>query len=161
MPRRRAWVRYIENKYGVTLQCRECAVDLENLVATQTEIERIKYQLVQFEAFRQGEPILVYKGRYGGYFIVDGHTRARVHWDLGDRTIPATLCTSGDVEVAAEMNRIALEVGDGREKHVWEIPITDRVGEGTPAWEIRKSELLHEWAQELDALLNDPLDDEG
>jgi hypothetical protein len=145
MPRKRAWVEYVENRYGVALDRHEGVVDLEACTATQSEIEWIKYCMVRHEGFRAGEAILVYKGRYGGYFIVDGHTRARVLWDLGERTVPATVYTSSGMEVVSELSRIALETGGGRERRIWEVPITDRVGEGTPAWETRRQELLAEW----------------
>ncbi len=150
--RRRAWVRYIEDKYGITLSHRRAVVPVEDLIATQSEIEQIKYDLVRHEAFRAGEPILVYKGRYGGYYVVNGHTRARVHWDTGDREMEVDLFTSPDPEVCAELHRIAIDTGDGRERRISEIPVTDRVGKGTPAWDRRREELLAEWKAELDLL---------
>jgi len=148
MPRERAWVRYIEAKYGVTLTPHRRALDIEDLTATQSEIEQIKYDLVRHEAFRAGEPILAYKGRFGGYYLVDGHTRARVHWDMGERSIEALLYTSADAEVCAELGRIAVEAGGGRARRVAEVPVVDRVGKGTAAWDRRRQELLEEWMGE-------------
>jgi hypothetical protein len=148
MPRKRAWVQYIERRYSTALAHHECPVELETLTATQSEIELIKYQMVRDEAFRAGEPILVYKGRYGGYFIVDGHTRARVEWDKGARTMLAVVYTSSDPSVPEELSRIALDVGGGRERRIWEVPVVDRVGQGTPAWEKHRQELLAEWEAE-------------
>ena len=151
MPRKRAWVDYIERRYATELACRDGQVDLEALTATQSEVELIKYHMVRHEAFRAGEPILVYKGRFGGYFIVDGHTRARVEWDKGAKTIFASVYTSSDVAVPEELNRIALDTGGGRERRIWEVPVVDRIGQGTPAWDARKRELLAEWQAEMQA----------
>ncbi|MBM4017668.1 MAG: hypothetical protein FJ288_04960 [Planctomycetes bacterium] len=151
MARKRAWVDYVEKRYATTLEHRECDVDLEQLTATQSEIERIKYHMVRHEDFRADEPILVYKGRCGGYFIVDGHTRARVEWDRGARTIRAALYTSSDADVPEELIRIALDTGGGRERRIWEVPVVDRVGQGTPGWDKRRRELLAEWQAERDA----------
>ena len=151
MPRKRAWVEYIEHRYGTALSRHDGQVELEALTATQSEVELIKYHMVLHEAFRAGEPILVYKGRFGGYFIVDGHTRARVEWDKGSKTIFASVYTSSDPFVPEELNRIALETGGGRQRRIWEVPVVDRVGQGTPAWETRKRELLAEWQAELRA----------
>jgi hypothetical protein len=148
--RRREWVRYIEDKYALTLAHRRCDLALDELFATQSEIETIKYDLVRYEAFRAGEPILTYKGRFGGCYIVDGHTRARVRWDIGDKTTPAILLTSSNLDICAELNRIAVEVGGGREQHIWDVPVTDRVGKGTEAWQARRAELLAEWHAELE-----------
>jgi hypothetical protein len=148
--RRRAWVRYIEEKFGVTLATRECELPVEELTATQSEIELIKYELVRHEAFRAGEPILAFKGRYGGFYVVDGHTRARVAWDTGAATILAMLATSGDADVCSELSRVAAEAGDGRERRIDQVPVVDRVGKGTPAWQVRRAELLAEWKAELE-----------
>jgi len=156
MPRQRAWVKYTENKYHTALREHHCDVNLENLTATQTEIEQIKYEMVRHEAFRAGEPILVFKGRYGGYYVVDGHTRARVLWDTGKKTVPAILYTSPDAEVCAEQERIAIAVGGDREKRVWEIPIVDRVGKGSDAWKQRRQELLEGWKAESEAAQEGP-----
>jgi hypothetical protein len=151
MPRKRAWVQYIEKRYNTALAHHECPVELKTLTATQSEIEFIKYYMVRDEAFREDEPILVYKGRFGGYFIIDGHTRARVDWDRGDRTIHAVVYTSPDADVPEELIRIALDAGAGGERRIWEVPVVDRVGKGTPAWESRKQELLAEWKAELES----------
>ena len=148
MPNERAWVTYIEQKYGVVLQRHECPVDLESLTATQSEIEQIKYDLVRYEAFRTGEPILVFKGRYGGYYVVDGHTRARVRWDVGDRSILARLFSTNEPDVCTELSRVATEAGGGREKPIWEVPIVDRLGKGSAAWEKYRVELLAGWKAE-------------
>ncbi|MCX5654779.1 MAG: hypothetical protein NTY65_09055 [Planctomycetota bacterium] len=156
MPHKRAWVEYIEHRYGTLLERHDGQVDLETLTATQSEIELIKYHMVRHEAFRAGEPILVYKGRFGGYFIVDGHTRARVEWDKGSKTIFAAVYTSSDVAVPEELNRIAMDTGGGRERRIWEVPIVDRVGQGTPAWEKCRQELLDGWRAEMQAHPADP-----
>ena len=148
MPNERAWVTYIEQKFGVVLRRHVCAVDLESMTATQSEVERIKYDLVRYESFRAGEPILVFKGWYGGYYVVDGHTRARVHWDIGDRSIVARLLSTTEPEVCAELSRIAAEAGGGREKRIWEVPVVDRLGKGSAAWEKYRRELLAGWEAE-------------
>jgi hypothetical protein len=148
--RQRVWAQYIEDKFGITLQSHRCSLPLTELVATQSEVELIKYELVRYEAFREGEPILVFKGRFGGYYIVDGHTRARVHWDMGDREIPVILFNSPELDICAELQRIAATVGEGREHHIFDVPVTDRVGKGTPAWQLRREELLTEWHAELE-----------
>ena len=148
MPNERAWVTYIEQKFSVVLQRHECAVDLESLTATQSEIEEIKYTLVRYEAFRTGEPILVFKGRYGGYYCIDGHTRARVHWDIGDRSIVARLFSTSEAEVCTELSRVAAEAGGGQERRIWEVPIVDRLGKGSAAWEKYRQELLAGWEAE-------------
>jgi len=149
MTRKRAWIEYAEHRYAATFDNHDSQVDLETLTATQSEIELIKYHMVRHEAFRAGEPILVYKGRFGGYFIVDGHTRARVEWDKGSKTIFASVYTSADPFVPEELNRIALDTGGGRQRRIWEVPVVDRVGQGTPAWEKRRQELLAEWQAEM------------
>jgi len=149
MTRKRAWVEYAEHRYAATFDRHDGQVELETLTATQSEVELIKYHMVRHEAFRAGEPILVYKGRFGGYFIVDGHTRARVEWDKGSNTIFASVYTSADPFVPEELNRIALDTGGGRQRRIWEVPVVDRVGQGTPAWEKRRQELLAEWQAEM------------
>jgi hypothetical protein len=151
MTRKRAWVQYVERRYGTELTHCDGPVDLETLTATQSEIELIKYHMVRYEEFRAGEPILVYKGRFGGYFIVDGHTRARVEWDKGAKTIFAAVYTSPDPQVPEELSRIALDTGGGRQRRIWEVPIVDRVGQGAPAWTTRRQELLAEWRAEMQA----------
>ena len=145
MPHKRAWVSYIEGKYRIALTVHRRPVDLEDLTATQTEIERIKYELVRHEALRAGEPILAYAGRWGECFVIDGHTRARVQWDLGAKTIEAMLYTSAEIEVDAELHRIALDAGGGQVKRIWQVPILDRLGKGTEAWEKYRTELLDAW----------------
>ncbi len=148
MRRKRAWVAYVEEKFGVTLQVHEAAVDLETLAATQSEIEAIKYDTVRYHGLRAVEPILVYKGRLGTYYVVDGHSRARVRWDLGAKTTPAFVCTSGEMAVDAELQRIAVDSGGGKERRIPEVPIVDRVGRGSAAWDRRREELLAEWQAE-------------
>jgi hypothetical protein len=156
MPKKRAWVEYVEHRYAATLTHHDGPVDLETLTATQSEIELIKYHMVRYEEFRAGEPILVYKGRFGGYFIVDGHTRTRVQWDQGAKTLFASVYTSSDPLVPGELNRIALDAGGGRQRRIWEVPVVDRVGQGTPAWETRRQELLAEWRAEMQARQSAP-----
>jgi hypothetical protein len=148
MRRRRAWVAYVEGKFGVTLGEHEGPVDLEILTATQSEIEAVKYDTVRYEGLRAGEPILVYKGRLGTYYVVDGHTRARVQWDLGARTMDAFVFTSGEMAVDAELQRIAVDSGGGKERRIGEVPIVDRVGRGSAAWERQRLALLGEWHAE-------------
>jgi len=148
MPLKRAWVKFVEDRYGITLTPHACELDLENLIATQSEIELIKYEMVRYEGYRITEPILVFKGRYGGYFIVDGHTRARVEWDAGDRTMAAILLTSPDADVCADLLRSAQEAGGGKPRHIEEVPVVDRVGKGTDAWRKRRHELLEDWRKE-------------
>ena len=103
----RVWVEYVRTKFGVELVRHECHLDLGQLTATQSEIELIKYVLVRDEAFRAGQPIIVYWGPLGTAFIVDGHTRARVVWDSGERTIAAILLTSPNVALDMEFAQIA------------------------------------------------------
>jgi hypothetical protein len=148
MPRTRAWVRYIEQKYGVVLRQHECRLALDRLTATQAEIERVKYDLVRHEGFRVGEPILAYRGRHGRCFIVDGHTRARVLWDLGETQVPARLCTSDEPDVDAELERIASAAGGGRQMTIQDVPVVDRLGVGSDAWYARRAELLARWKAE-------------
>jgi hypothetical protein len=150
MPRRRAWVRYIEQKYGVALRVRDGRLPLDGLTATQSEIERVKYDLVRHEGFRVGEPILAYRGRTGKTFVVDGHTRARVLLDLGRTAVPAHLCTSDEMDVDAELERIAVEAGGGRQMRIGDVPVVDRLGVGSDAWNQRRAELLDRWKAESD-----------
>lgn len=149
MPFRRLWAKYVEDRYGCTLHERECDLDLEPLTATQSEIELIKYEMVRDEGYRVEEPILAFKGRYGGFFIVDGHTRARVIWDRGGRSIRTILLTSPDAEVCADLVRNAEEAGGGRTLRIWEVPVVDRLGRDTPAWAAKRQELLDDWHKEL------------
>ena len=78
MDRRRAWVRYVEEKHRTSLRHTICQPPLASLLATQSEIEQVKYDLVRHEGFRINEPILAFKARGGGYYVIDGHTRVRV-----------------------------------------------------------------------------------
>jgi hypothetical protein len=148
MKRRPGWVRYVEEKYGAALDRHECELDIEALTATQSEIEQVKYDLVRHEAYRIDEPIVAYKGRYGGPFIIDGHTRARVLWDTGKKTIAASLFTSPDMNLCGEVHRTAVEAGGGRERPIGEVPVIDRVGRGTAEWERLRAELLAAWEAE-------------
>jgi len=141
-PRARTWARYVGAKFGVELRASENEVEVEKLVATQHEIELIKYRLVRNEGYRTDEPIVVYRGRMGTWFVVDGHTRARVKWDTGVTTVRAIVLTSSNLDVDLELGRTAAQVGSGDMKHVWEIPVTDRLGEGSEAWQRRRDELL-------------------
>ena len=140
----RVWVEYVRQKFGVELGRHECHLDLGQLTATQSEIELIKYVLVRDEAFRAGQPIIVYRGPLGTAFIVDGHTRARVVWDSGERTIAAILLTSPNVALDMEFAQIAENVGGGKRLHIGEVPVTDRVGYGSKAWKKRREELFRE-----------------
>jgi len=151
MPRQRAWVEYVEQKFGVSLRGRDVRLDLDPLVATQSEIERIKYDLVRHEGFRIHDPILAFRAPYGDPFVVDGHTRARVLWDMGEKAVAAVLYASASWDVYAELLRIATECGEGRPRLIGEVPIVDRLGPGTDAWRARREELLAEWAGRADA----------
>lgn len=142
MARKRTWVRYIEATYGVTLRRTRASVDLAALKATQSEIELIKYRLVSEEGFRVHEPILLYHGRARGPFIVDGHTRARVAWDGGEKRIPAIVFSCRDDRVDLTLLQEAQQAGGGRVMHVWDIPVVDRLGEGSEAWRRRREELM-------------------
>lgn len=136
-----AWQEYVEMKYGVTLRRHSAEVELSRLIGTQSEIEAIKLELVRDESFRLDEPIAVYHGRMGKYYVVDGHTRARVQHDAGAPTISAVLLTSSETSIDLELAESALRSGGGRELHVGEIPIADRLGKGSPAWKKRRAEL--------------------
>ena len=138
----RVWIDYAEEKYGIRLAQQECEVELRPLVATQSEIERVKYELVLHDGYRTDEPILVYRGRLGLSYIVDGHTRARVRWDLGERGIQAILLTARNVELDGEFARIAEATGGGTARRIWEVPITDRLGIDSAAWHKRRGDLL-------------------
>jgi len=140
----RVWREYAERKFGVRLDRHEADVHLAQLVATQSEIEQVKYELVRDEGYRADQPIVVYRGPLGRVFIVDGHTRARVVWDTGGRTIRAVLLTSPSVELDVEFARIAEAVGGGRPRRIGEVPITDRLGVGSEAWHRRRQELLRD-----------------
>jgi hypothetical protein len=142
------WMRYAERKFGVQFRRQECHLELRELVATQSEIERIKYELVRHEGYRACEPILVYRGRLGQAYIVDGHTRARVAWDRGERSVPALLITASNVELDGEFLTIAELVGGGTAKSIWEVPITDRLGLGSAAWARRRTELFQDLKDE-------------
>lgn len=143
-PAVRVWVQYAERKFGVEFRHHECQMHLDGLVATQSEIERVKYQLVRDEGYRADEPIMVYRGRLGTSFIVDGHTRARVKWDLGERVVTAIVLSAANVELDAEFARIAEAVGGGKPMHIRDVPVVDRIGEGTEAWNRRRAELHRE-----------------
>lgn len=138
----KTWVQYIETKYGVSLSVREDAAAVDVLKATQSEIEQVKYLLVRDEAFRVNQPILVYQTMMGGEYVIDGHTRARVAWETGSSTVKAIICHSREIEIDAEVTRMANVAGGGREIAVSTMPIVDRLGEGTPAWHRRRQELL-------------------
>jgi hypothetical protein len=134
----------MEAKYRTRLPRHVGEVALAELRATQSEIELIKYKLVRYEGYRLSEPIVVYRGRLATPYVIDGHTRARVLWDTGSKAISCIVFTCSDVEVDLEVGRMALQAGKGREMRMWEIPIADRIGEGTPAWEERRRELLRQ-----------------
>jgi hypothetical protein len=148
MDRRRAWVRYVEEKYGTALRRAAGQFPLADLLATQSEIEQVKYDLVRHEGFRINEPILAFKARGGGYYVIDGHTRVRVLADLGRKTIAANLYTSPDAEVDAEVQRMALAAGGGAPCRVADMPVIDRLGRDTEAWARRREELLAKWRRE-------------
>lgn len=138
----RDWIEYIEKRYGVPVTCHECPVPLDRLLATQSEIELLKYRLVSEEGFRADEAIVVYKGRGGPYYVVDGHTRARVRWDAGDRTIEAFLVSSAEPAIELDLANAAARGGAGRSLPIGDVPIVDRLGEGSEAWAARRRELL-------------------
>ena len=148
MDRRRAWVRYVEEKYGTALRHVAGRVAVASLLATQSEIEQVKYDLVRHEGFRINEPILAYKARGGGYYVIDGHTRVRVLADLGRETIAANLYTSPDADVDAEIQRMAAMAGGDAAVRVADMPVADRLGRGTEAWNRRREELLRKWHDE-------------
>lgn len=136
------WQDYIEFKHGTSLRRRRTVVDVARLIATQPEIELIKYELVRDEGFRVHEPIVVYRGRTGKWFVVDGHTRARVLADHGDEKIPAIVMTCSETGVDVELAVVAVRVGKGMEMHISDVPIVDRLGRGSEAWIRRRDELL-------------------
>ena len=138
----RMWARYTEQKYKTVVKRRRASVSLEGLTATQGEIELIKYRLVMEEDFRIQDPIVVYRGRMGRQFVIDGHTRARVKWDKGERIIPAILLSSPEPEVDMELVGVATRAGGGETMEIKDVPIVDRIGEGTEEWEKRRRELL-------------------
>ena len=140
----RVWQRYVRERYNTRLRRRLGNVDLAGLIATQSEIELIKYRLVRDEDFRVDDPIVVYKGRTGTTYIVDGHTRARVRWDADEKSIWAVMLSCPEMDVDLELARNAECAGDGGPIHVGDIPIVDRVGEGTEKWEQRRREILRD-----------------
>ena len=148
MERPRAWVRYVEDKYGTALRHVAGRVPVASLLATQSEIEQVKYDLVRHEGFRINEPILAYKARGGGYYVIDGHTRVRVLADLGREEIAANLYTAPDADVDAEVQRMAWAAGGGDAVRVADMPVADRLGRDTDAWNRRREELLHKWHNE-------------
>ena len=143
-PAVRVWVDYAQRKFGVEFQHHEVELPLEQLLATQSEIELVKYRLVREEGYRAEEPIMAYRGRLGQTFIVDGHTRARVKWDEGERTVTAIVLSATNVELDAEFTRIAEAVGGGKPMRIWDVPVVDRLGEGSEAWQQRRAELHRE-----------------
>ena len=104
----------------------------------------LKYRLVRDEGFRAEEPIVVYKGRGGPYYVVDGHTRARVRWDAGEKTVTAFLMSSSEPAVELDLADAASRSGGGTPRHIGDVPIIDRLGEGTSAWARRRRALLGE-----------------
>ncbi|MBM4040230.1 MAG: hypothetical protein FJ290_17125 [Planctomycetes bacterium] len=148
-PAVRVWVDYAERKFGVEFRHHECELHLDELVATQSEIELVKYKLVREEGYRAREPIMVYRGRLGTSFIVDGHTRARVKWDLGERVATAIVLSANNVELDTEFARIAETVGGGKPMHIRDVPVVDRLGEGSDAWQKRRAELRRDWRRAL------------
>ncbi len=142
MTRKRAWVRYVERKYAAEIRSRRGRVPVDALTATQSEIELVKYDLVRHEGYRIDDPILVYKGRYGKTYVVDGHTRARVRADMGDSTVDAVVLSSREVEIDAELARMAEVAGGGKPVPVEAMPVVDRLGAGSEAWRRRRQELL-------------------
>ncbi len=139
----RTWSRYMEQKYRTVFRRFRRPVELKPLLATQSEIELLKYRMVSEEGFRIEEPIVVYRGRMGSSYIVDGHTRARVRWDAGEEDIDAVVLTCRDVQVDAELEGQATRAGGGEPMHIWEVPITDRLGEGSEAWRRRRRQLVN------------------
>jgi len=138
----RDWSAYVETRYGVRVSWRQCPVPLDRLIATQPEIELLKYRLVRDEGFRIEEPIVVYKGRAGPYYVVDGHTRARVRWDAGCTTVEAILLDCPEEAVELDLASAACRSGAGDSRRIGDVPIIDRLGEGTAAWTRRRRELL-------------------
>jgi hypothetical protein len=51
------------------------------------------------------------------------------------------LLTSSETSIDIELAETAIRVGGGRELHVGEIPIEDRLGKGSAAWKKRRAEL--------------------
>ena len=149
MPRKRAWVQYVEQKYRTVLPCREVNLCVGALAATQPEIERIKYDLVRYEAFRIDQPILACRAGRGPCYVIDGHTRVRVLADTGRTAVAALLYTADDAGLQAELRAMAVEAGGGRPRPVVDVPIVDRLGgPGSKAWEERRRELLAKWRRE-------------
>ena len=138
----RMWARYTERKYRTVIRRNRGSVSLEGLTATQAEIELIKYRLVMEEDFRIDDPIVVYRGRMGKRFVIDGHTRARVKWDKGERVIPAILLNSPEPQVDMELMGVSSRAGNGEPLEIKDVPVVDRIGEGTDEWEKRRQELL-------------------
>jgi hypothetical protein len=135
------WQEYIENKHATTLRRRQTEVDIDRLIATQSEIELVKYELVRDEGFRIHEPIVVYRGRTGKWYVVDGHTRARVLADQGGPTISAIVMTCSETGVDIELAGVALRVGGGNERPILEVPVVDRLERGSDKWNRRRQEL--------------------
>jgi hypothetical protein len=145
---RRTWIAYIEGKYGLTSDCREELVDPSRLWATQAEIESIKHRMVARENFRVAQPILVYETQAGDRYVIDGHTRARVAWEVGQDKISAIVCSCRHDGVDDEVERMAEVAGGAGRRHISQVPIIDRLGEGTEAWNRRRLELLDKVRQE-------------
>ena len=146
----RTWSRYMEQKWDTVFRRFRRPVELKPLLATQSEIELLKYRMVSEEDFRVEEPIVVYRGRMGSSYIVDGHTRARVRWDAGEEDIDAVVLTSSDVQVDTELEAQATRAGGGESMHIWDVPIVDRLGEGSEAWHRRRQQLMNGARRERD-----------
>ena len=148
MAHQRSWIRYVEEKHGTSLRHTVCQLPIASLLATQSEIEQVKYDLVRHEGFRINEPVLAYKARGGAYYVIDGHTRVRVFADMGRETIAADLYTSPEADVDAEVQRIAATSCGGTPCLAADLPVVDRLGRGTEAWARRREELLRKWNRE-------------
>jgi len=151
MPRKRFWVQYIERRYHTVLDAARGEANLQRLIATQAEIELVKYHMVRDEAFRMDEPVLVYHAGGGHFYLLDGHTRARVVWDRGGRTVPADIYSSASPAIDEELVRMALAAGGGTNRHIWQVPILDRLGEGSDAWRKRREELLADYRRDVNS----------
>jgi hypothetical protein len=136
------WAEYIRKKHHTEVRQRLGDVDVRSLWATQSEIELLKYRLVRDEGFRRDDPIVVYRGRMGRPYVIDGHTRARVCLGEGQETILAVVYSTREVQVDLEVESMAARAGGGSARRVKDMPITDRLGEGTEEWRQRRREVL-------------------
>lgn len=99
-------------------------VPAHQLIATQNEIEREKYELV-LKLVRSGEldvPVLVEEHFVpgAGYqrYMIDGHTRTRAHIELGRREVDAFVIYSPAGDWPSNFVRVAEQYGNTLVQHL-------------------------------------------